>query len=135
MHVNFPRAWRFLSVLVAALCFANAALLAPAHAATEGLSGTTWRLGQFQGGTGQIIRPDDGSNYTVEFKPDSTVAVRLDCHRGRATWVSRSRSQLELGPLALTRAMCPHAPLSDQIAKQWTFIHSYVLRDTHLFLS
>src|SRR5262249_11396752 len=81
------------------------------------------------------LKPDSASNYTVEFRTDSTVAVRLDCNRGRGTWVSRSASQLELGPLALTRAMCPHMALHDQLAKQWPSIRSYVLRDTHLFLS
>jgi hypothetical protein len=30
--------------------------------------------------------------------------------------------------------MCPQTALHDQIVKQWTFIRSYALRDTHLFL-
>jgi LppP/LprE lipoprotein/META domain len=133
--MNLSRSWQFLGARVAALCLANVGLLAPLQAATDGLSGTVWQLVQFQGGTGQILRPDDGSNYTVEFKADSTVVVRLDCHRGRATWVSRSTAQLELGPLAMTRATCPQTSLHDQITKQWTFIRSYALRDKHLFLS
>ena len=133
--MNLPRAWQFLCGLFAALCVASAGLFASAHAAPEGLSGTTWRLVQFKGGDGQTVRPDEESTYTVEFRADNTVAVRLDCNRGRGTWISRSTSQLELGPLALTRAHCPHTALHDQIAKQWPLIRSYELRDTHLFLS
>jgi hypothetical protein len=133
--MNSSRSWEFLGTRVAALCLANVGLLAPVLAASDGLSGTAWRLVQFQGGSGQLLRPDDGSNYTVEFRADSTLAVQLDCHRGRGIWVSRSTAKLELGPLALMRATCPQTPLSDQITKQWTFIRSYVLRDTHLFLS
>src|SRR5262245_25181526 len=130
----FPTSWRYLSTLFAALTLANAPLAAPTEVVTEGLTGTAWRLVQFQGGNGQILRPDDRSSYIVEFKTDSTVAVRLDCHRGRGTWISKSTSRLELGPLALIRATCPQSPLSDQIAKQWTSIGSYALRDTHLLL-
>lgn len=44
-------------------------------------------------------------------------------------------SQLQLGPLALTRAMCPPESLHDQIIKHWNFIRSYIIRDDHLFLS
>jgi heat shock protein HslJ len=133
--MNLPRAWQLLTTLFAALCLTNTALLPPTQAATEELSGTAWQLVQFQGANGQILRPEDGSNYTVEFKPDSTVAVRLACHRGLGTWTSTPRSQLALGPLALTRATCPQATLSDQIATQWPSLRSYALRNTHLFLS
>ena len=103
-----PRTWRFLSRLVASLCITGAALFASSHAAADGLSGTIWRLVQFHGGNGQSLKPDDESNFTAEFRADNTVAVRLDCNRGRGTWVSRSTPQLELGPLAVTRARCPH---------------------------
>lgn len=63
------------------------------------------------------------------------VAVRLDCNRGRGPWKSSGPNQLELGPLALTRAFCGQASLHDQIVKQWGNIRSYVVRDGHLFLS
>ena len=107
----------------------------PAGAAAEGLSGTAWRLVRYQDGAGQALKPDDQADYTVEFRSDSTVAMLLDCHRGRGTWVSRSASQLEVGPLAFTRADCPRTPLYDQITKQWPSVRSYVIRNSHLFLS
>jgi para-nitrobenzyl esterase len=101
----------------------------------EGLAGTSWRLVQFQGGDDQVLKPDDRSKYTVQFNADGTVSVRLDCNRGRGTWKSSAPPQLELTPLALSRAMCPQMALHDQLAKQWTFIRSYLIRDAHLFLS
>jgi heat shock protein HslJ len=128
------RAWLLLSTLLAVLCLSNDGLIPPARAAAQGLSGTTWQLVRFHDSNGQVLTADDGSSYTVEFRTDDTVAVRVDCHRGRGTWVSRSASQLELGPLALTRATCPQTPLNAQIAMQWTSIRSYALRDAHLFL-
>ena len=63
------------------------------------------------------------------------MAARVDCNRGRATWKAGASSQLELGPLLLTRAKCPDGSLHDQIAKQWPAIRSFVLKDGHLFLS
>ena len=130
--MNSRGAW--LSTLASALCWAGVGLFAPARAATDGLSGTLWQLMQFQSSDGQTLTAESGSPFTIEFRADNTVAVHLDCHRGRGTWISRSTSQLELGPLAFTRAACQQTPLRNQVAQQWTSIRSYTLRDMHLFL-
>jgi para-nitrobenzyl esterase len=42
---------------------------------------------------------------------------------------------LAFGPLALTRALCPPAPLTERLEKDWAFVRSYVIRDGRLFLS
>src|SRR5512133_3398124 len=81
------------------------------------LGGTSWRLVKFQGSDDRTITPDDGSRYTIAFGTDGSVSVRIDCNRGRSTWKSSEVNQLEFGPLALTRAMCPSAPLNDRIPK------------------
>ena len=99
------------------------------------LPGTTWQLVRFQGGDGATLTPDDRTKYTLAFNADGRVSARVDCNRGSATWKSAASSQLELGPLALTRAMCPDGSLHDHIVKQWGAIRSYVIRDGHLFLS
>lgn len=98
------------------------------------LVGTPWQLVRFEGGDGKVLTPDDPAKYTVEFTAGGQVAARVDCNRGRATWKVTSTG-LELGALALTRAKCPDGSLHDQIAKQWTFVRSFVIRDGHLFLS
>lgn len=101
----------------------------------NGLVDTSWRLVQFEGGDGQVLTPDDPSKYTLRFNADGSVIVLLDCNRGRSTWRSAGPNQLELGPLALTRAMCPPGSLHDHFVKQWNYIRSYVTRDGHLFLA
>jgi para-nitrobenzyl esterase len=63
------------------------------------------------------------------------LSARIDCNRGRGTWKSSGASQLQLSPLALTRAMCPPGSLHDQIVKHWDFIRSYIIKNDHLFLS
>jgi para-nitrobenzyl esterase len=101
----------------------------------SGLAGSSWRLVRFEGGDGAALVPDDGSKYTMQFNTDGSVAVRVDCNRGRAAWKEPQPGALELGPMALTRAACPPGSLHDQIARQWTYIRSYVIRDGHLFLA
>ena len=106
----------------------------PPPAAAD-LVGEPWRLVQFQGGDGTVLKPDDPAKYTVQFNADLSGSARIDCNRGRATWKSAGANQVELGPLALTRMMCPAGSLHDQIVKQWRFVRSYVIKDGRLVLS
>ena len=99
------------------------------------LAGTSWQLVRFQGGDGAVVTPDDESKYTLTFGADGAVAAQIDCNRGQASWRSASPGQLALGPLRLTRAMCPPQSMHDRIVDHWSSIRSYVIRDKHLFLS
>ncbi len=100
-----------------------------------GLAGTSWQLVKFQSSDEKILTPDDGAKYTIEFGAAGQLTARIDCNRGRGTWKSGGPNQLQLGPLALTRAQCPAGSLHDQIVKQWANIRSYVVKRGHLFLS
>lgn len=100
------------------------------------LAGTSWQLVRFQGGDGTTLTPDEKAKYTVAFGADGGVSVRFDCNRGRGTWTSPGKNQLEFGgPMALTRAMCPPGSLHDHLVKQWPYVRSYVIKDGRLFLS
>jgi heat shock protein HslJ len=99
------------------------------------LGGTSWQVTKFQGGDGTTLTPDDSAKYTFKFGPDGTVSVRIDCNRGRGAWMSSGPGQLEFGPLALTRTMCPPESLHDRIVQDLPFVRSYVLTDGHLALS
>jgi para-nitrobenzyl esterase len=102
---------------------------------SAGLGGTAWQLVKFQGGDEKILAPDDRSKYTLAFAADGGLSARLDCNRGRGAWKSAGANQLELGPMALTRALCPPGSLHDQIVRQLPFVRSYVIKGGHLFLS
>jgi para-nitrobenzyl esterase len=104
-------------------------------AADQSLAGTSWQLVRFQGGDGKVLVPDERAKYTVAFAPDGTASVRFDCNRGRGGWKSARSNQLEFGPMALTRAMCPPGSLHDQLVKHWPFIRSYTRKDGRLFLA
>ncbi len=107
----------------------------PAGSLPPDLTGTVWQLVRFVGGDDTRLVPDDPTKYTLTFDADGTLSARLDCNRGRGTWESTGPNQLRLGPMALTRAMCPPGSLHDHIVKQWPYIRSYVLKDGHLFLA
>jgi heat shock protein HslJ len=108
---------------------------ADSQPAPAGLAGTSWRLVKFEGGDGLTLRPDDSSKYTIAFGTDGRLNARIDCNRGRGTWTSSGPPQLEFGPLALTRAMCPPGSLHDRLVKHWPYVRSYVMKDGHLFVS
>jgi para-nitrobenzyl esterase len=99
------------------------------------LAGTSWQLVRFEGGDGTVLTPDDRAKYRLDFGSDGSLAARIDCNRGRGTWKSAAPGSLELGPLALTRAMCPPGSLHDTIVKHWSFVRTYVLKDGHLFVA
>lgn len=101
----------------------------------DGLGGTSWQLVKFQSSDETTLTPDDKSKYTITFGTDGRVAARIDCNRGSGTWKSTGPNQLQFGPMALTRAMCPPGSLHDRIAKDWSAVRSYVIKDGHLFLS
>ena len=99
------------------------------------LEGTTWQLVRFQGGDDTTLTPDERAKYTIEFLAGGRLNARVDCNRGSSTWTFTGASQIEFGPLALTRAFCPDGSLHDHIVKQWGYVRSYVLKDGHLFLA
>ena len=102
----------------------------------SGLAGTSWKLVRFEGGDGTTLTPDDGSKYTIEFKPEGRLAARLDCNRGTGTWKSDTANQLELGQLNVSQRECASgALLHDRLGRDWTYVRSYVLKDGHLFMS
>ena len=108
---------------------------APASASSSPLQNTMWQLVTFQGGDGKTLTPDDRTKYTLDFGSGGRLTAQVDCNRGTGIWKATGSSQLELGPLALTRAKCAEGSLHDQIVKQWTFIRSFLIKDGHLFLA
>jgi len=125
---------RILTAVAALGLLAGCAQVAT-QAPSDALGGTSWQLVKFQGGDGTVLTPDDKTKYTIAFGADGNVSVRFDCNRGRGAWTSAGTQQLQFGPLALTRAMCPPGSLHDHMVKQWPFVRSYTVKGGHLFLS
>jgi len=127
------------------LAVSLAASLAPAAAVGQGVSslaGTSWQLVEFQSMDDAIgvSRPTDGALYTMELAADGSVSMQLNCNRAAGTWTALpagdgTSGSFELGPLAMTRALCPPPSMDASIAAQAEYIRSYLLRDGRLYLS
>ncbi len=120
----------------------SASAAAPAAAAAAPLAGTRWRLLEIQSMDDAVgtTRPDDPSLYTLVFQPDGRVAMRLNCNRGTGPWsvelgAGGNSGNLRIGPLAMTRALCPEPSLDERIARDMDHVRSYLLRDGLLSLS
>jgi heat shock protein HslJ/membrane-bound inhibitor of C-type lysozyme len=107
----------------------------PSQNAARDLGETSWQLVKFQSSDDKTLTPDDKTKYTIAFRADGRVSVRIDCNRGSGKWKSAGPNQLELGPIALTRAMCPPGPIQDRIGRDFGYVRSYTIKDGHLFLS
>jgi len=126
---------RIPTFVLATLFLASSCAQVGPQDTSQGLGGTSWQVVRFQGGDGKVIIPGDMTLYTLSFEKDGYVVMRIDCNRGRGSWKSDGKGQIEFGPMALTRALCPQGSMHDQVVKQLPHIRSYVIRNGRLFLS
>lgn len=85
-------------------------------------------------------RIPDPARFTLRFGSDGRASLRLDCNRGAGNWKSIPAAdglsgQLQLGPIATTRALCPPPHLDDRIARDLAYVRGYLLRDGKLYLT
>jgi len=132
--------FRWRANFIAAAAVALAACASPSKVpsaqsnAPASLEGSSWRLVQIAMSDG-VTRPAiERSRYTIGFGKEGVLNVRFDCNRGRGSWTSSGPGNLEFGPLALTRAMCPPGSLHDELVRQWPHVRSYLVKDGRLFL-
>ncbi len=117
---------------------------APAAVKTSSsaLVGTRWQLREIQSMDDAIgtTRPDDPSLYTITFNDDGSLAMRLNCNRGIGPWkatpdATGAAGSIKIGPLAVTRALCPPPSLDERIARDMDAVAGFMLRDGLLSLS
>lgn len=130
-----------VAIPLASSCAAVPVEPAQGSAANKGLASTKWTLVAFQSmdDSQGTTRPEAGKTYTLDFNADGTLAVQLDCNRGRGTWSpgfeNATRGTLTIGPIASTRMACPPPSLGDKLGMWLSDVRSYTLRDGHLFLA
>lgn len=134
MNSIWTRSTLLLAALLLVFACSTPTQTAPQTAAAT-LGGTSWQLVKFQSSDDKTLTPDDRAKYTIVFGTDGRVSARIDCNRGSGTWKSAGPNQLQFGPMATTRAMCPPGSLHDRIAKDWQLVRSYTIKDDHLFLA
>jgi heat shock protein HslJ len=98
------------------------------------LTGVRWAWQTFQGSDDTIVRPDDPSQYTVEFLPDGTLAIQAACHHAGGTYtVGNSTVDLRIGER--TPVICPPGALMDRFLRDLDQVTSHVFRDGKLYLA
>jgi heat shock protein HslJ len=92
---------------------------------------------QWVGGTsaGTNLSVAEPARYTIRFTSQGRIEVRADCNRGVGSYAVQAQQGLNLGPLALTRAMCLAGSQGDQFIQMLTSARTYSLQDGHLRLS
>ena len=105
------------------------------EAAAAELAGTSWRLVKIMSMDDRVYAPGDRSKYTLELLSNGRTVIEADCNRGTGTWTSESPGQLQFGPIAATRALCPPGSLSERYLAQFEWVRSYVMEDGRLFLA
>jgi heat shock protein HslJ len=101
----------------------------------------TWRLLKFQSMDDAVgtLTPEADQPYTMTLDADGAAQFVLNCNRASGTYTSTASSetsgQLEFGPVAMTRALCPPPSLDERIAADLGFVRSYLLKDGRLHLS
>jgi len=101
----------------------------------DGLAGTSWQLVKIMSMDDHVYEPDDKSKYTLTFRADGAATVQADCNRGTGPWTSESAGQLQFGPIASTKALCPPSSLSERFLAQFQWVRSYRMENGHLFLA
>lgn len=128
---------RHIAILATTVLLAGCA--APAGT-PEKLDHTRWTLVAFTpaaGSTGEI-RPARPDQYRLEFLPDGRLAAHIDCNRGSGTWQQTTTDAhgngLTLGPLALTRMLCPPDALGQRLPQDLEHVQAYRVIDGRLHL-
>jgi heat shock protein HslJ len=106
-----------------------------------GLGGTSWRMIAFQSmddaqGT---TRPDDPDKYTITFNRDGSLAARFDCNRGVGPWrndiAHATGGTLSIGPLAVTKALCPEPSMDEFLERQLGYVRSFTISEGRLHMA
>jgi len=77
--------------------------------------GFVWKWAGTQTPVERIV-PDDPTQYTLEFLPDTTVVAQIDCNRGNGKYKLDGQA-IAIGPLATTRMACPPGSLDGKFSQ------------------
>ncbi|WP_417611617.1 META domain-containing protein [Parasphingorhabdus sp.] len=104
----------------------------------SGLEGTNWRLVEFQSmdDAQGATRPDDSDKYTITFHNDGSLSARFDCNRGMGPWrndiANATGGTLAIGPLGVTKALCPEPSMGEMLERQLGYVRSFTITENRL---
>jgi heat shock protein HslJ len=130
---------RWMSMQFAAVASASAGFSILVHGLaadakmSEEIQNIEWQWVSLTTPTEQI-NVGSPERYTVQFGADRRLALRADCNRGAGSYSITSDRQIKIGPLALTRAMCPPGSLGDRFVADLSQANFLFFRDGELYI-
>jgi heat shock protein HslJ len=98
------------------------------------LTGTIWMWVETLMSNDDRFAPEDPGNYTLEFRPDGTVAVQADCNRVAGGYnLDENRLTIEPGPS--TMAACPEGSLGDRFVLGLEAVQGILFHEGELILT
>ena len=96
--------------------------------------GVVWSWQGTQMNDDTRFAPDAPERYTLEFLPGGKVSVRADCNRGNGSF-QRDGNAIAIGPIALTRMMCPPGSRDTEFLKGLASVSGMLFRGSDLVLT
>ena len=97
------------------------------------LVGPVWLWQQTVMNNGDQFTPDNPGNYSLQFKPDGTLAAQADCNQvGGSYTLDGNQMTIALGPS--TMAACPEGSLGDQFVANLSGANSYFFDGGDLYI-
>lgn len=100
---------------------------------TVTLTGTMWEWVRTETNDGTVVTATDPTRYTVEFLDGGQMAIRADCNRGSATYVTNG-PELLITPGAFTLIGCPPDTQDQVFLRDLARVGSYLFHEGNLVL-
>ncbi len=98
------------------------------------LIGEIWMLTAIQYMDDTSASPVNPQDYTVQFSPDGTVAIKADCNQVAGSYTIEGESlSIQLGPT--TTAFCGDESLDQQFLEQLGMAASYIIQGDLLYIA
>lgn len=106
------------AALAASLALAGCATIPDSHP----LAGTEWQLVAIDtSGSTTTLTPALQARHTLAFGDGGELQLRLDCNRGRSTWVAdrpaNGAGSITIEPVAGTRMFCTEPSFGDELGR------------------
>lgn len=99
----------------------------------EDLFEATWEWIWFGSGA-EKFDVETPEQYTIQFFPDGTAAIRADCNRGRANYEFKPDGEVELSTIAVTMMLCEEPSLGDRFIQTLDLVRLHFQMEGDFFM-
>jgi heat shock protein HslJ len=105
----------------------------PAGSNLQRLTSGVWKWEQSADSSGQTWTAPNPASYTIQFNPDGTLGMKVDCNTGGGSYqADETNLTIQLGPTTLMA--CPPPTLDNEFRQQLSLVASYFFDGDSLVL-